>query len=477
MNTSLTTNKGATGSARLWILLIVAIAGLVGLSFRLESRTGQSARQAFVVGVINPTTGPFAAYGGPVRDGILLAVDEFNAVDGIAGRKIELAMEDDGGDPKKSVNAFTKLATVSKSPVVIGPLTSGASMATAPLADRYKVVQISTLAGTIDLTKAGDFVFRIYPSSELGSRYIATAIFYPNNAFGVASRQFTTEVLKASGAKVVAEETFKDGDRDFRTQLAKIAEATPDVILCSAYYEEGAQILVQAKQLGIAVPILGEDGWFGPIAAIARDALPNLYFANVAFGPEYAENADMQRFIEAFEKRYGYKANSFAAAGYAAVQLVRHAVLSGGTDSVKIKDALYKTDLRTVLVPTGIIAGQGPLGGADNDGPQGDFLRGPTPRLCPLAAAGLQEIDRRHGVVVASIPQLQPLPLRRGQLRLQRLELASLDGRRQWPRTVAVSQQHDEVGPRRQFLTTAQLLQTDGHRLLIDRRLLAHTPT
>lgn len=360
MNASLTMNKVTSGSARLWILLVVAISGVAGLSFRLESRTGQSARQTFVVGVINPTTGPFAAYGGPVRDGILLAVDEFNAVNGIAGRKIELVMEDDGGDPKKSVNAFTKLATVSKSPVIIGPLSSGVSMATAPLADRYKVVQISTLAGTIDLTKAGDFVFRVYPSSELGSRYIAKqaverfkaeriAIFYPNNAFGVASRKFTTAVIKASGAKVVAEETFKDGDRDFRTQLAKISTAKPDVILCSAYYEEGAQILVQAKQLGINVPILGEDGWFGPIAAIARDALPNLYFANVAFGPACADNTDMQRFIEDFEKRYGYKANSFAAAGYAAVQLIRHAVLSVGTDPGKLKDALYKTDLPTVF--------------------------------------------------------------------------------------------------------------------------------
>lgn len=56
-------------------------------------------------------------------------------------------------------------------------------------------------------------------------------------------------------------QTFKDGDRDFRTQLAKISEAKPDVVLCSAYYEEGAQILVQAKQLRINVPVLGEDGW------------------------------------------------------------------------------------------------------------------------------------------------------------------------------------------------------------------------
>lgn len=358
MKASVSPNKSGAGSARVVILLVIVLAAIAGFLL-LKPSQPQTETQPFVVGVINPTTGPFAAYGGPVRDGILLAVDEVNAAGGISGRKLELTMEDDSGDPKQSVNAFTKLATVSKVSVVIGPLSSGASMATAPLAEQYKVVQISTLAGTIDLTKAGDFVFRIYPSSEVGSRYIAKqaverfeakriAILYPNNAFGVASRKFTTEAVKASGAEVVADETFKDGDRDFRTQLTKISEAKPDVILCSAYYEEGAQILVQAKQLGINVPVLGEDGWFGPIAAIARDALPNLYFANVAFGPEYTDNLEMQHFIAAFEKRYGYKPNSFAAAGYAAVQLVCHAT-TGGTDSVKIKEALYKTDLPTAF--------------------------------------------------------------------------------------------------------------------------------
>lgn len=155
------------------------------------------------IGAIDPQTGPFAAYGEPVKEGMLLAVDEINAKGGINGRKIELLLEDDAGDPKNAVNAFTKLATVSKVPIIIGPLSSGASMATAPLANQYKVVELATLAGTINLTNAGDYVFRIYPSSEIGSRYIAkmavekfkakkAAILYPTNPFGVASKKFVT---------------------------------------------------------------------------------------------------------------------------------------------------------------------------------------------------------------------------------------------------------------------------------------------
>jgi branched-chain amino acid transport system substrate-binding protein len=325
-------------------------------------RSGHQAnnRETVRIGAIDPLTGPFAAYGEPVRDGMILAVEELNAKGGIKGRKIEILLEDDGGDPKTSVNAFTKLAAVSKVPVIIGPLSSATSMATAPLADRYHVVQLSTLAGTIDLTKAGDYVFRIYPSSEKGSRYIAKvaidrfkakrlAIFYPNNPFGVTSRKFITEVIEHAGARVVAVATFNDGDRDFRTQVMKIAQAKPDILMCSAYYEEGAQILVQAKQLGLTVPVLGEDGWFGPIAGIVGGALKNLYFANVAFGPEYKDNEPMQQFIVAFAQRFKKQPNSYSAAGYAAVYVVKHAIETGGYDGTKIKDTLYRTDMMTAF--------------------------------------------------------------------------------------------------------------------------------
>ena len=168
-------------------------------------------------------------------------------------------------------------------------------MATAPLADRYKVVQLSTLAGTIYLSKAGDLRVRIYPSSEIlislhrqgrrGEIQRETGmLFFANDAFGVTSQKFISEVLKDQGVEIVADETFNGGDRDFRTQLTKILQAKPDVLMCSAYYEDGAQI-GPGEAAWFERSDFGEDGWFGPIAGIAGDALKNLYFANVSFGP------------------------------------------------------------------------------------------------------------------------------------------------------------------------------------------------
>ena len=125
------------------------------------------------IGAIVPLTGPFASYGEPVKNGMLLAVDEINNNGGVKGKKIKLIIEDDAGNPTTAVNAFEKLAGTDKVPMILGPLSSGCSMATAPVAEKNKVVQLSTLAGIPDLSKAGDYIFRIYPSSELGARFAA----------------------------------------------------------------------------------------------------------------------------------------------------------------------------------------------------------------------------------------------------------------------------------------------------------------
>lgn len=343
------------------IVVILAVALILGIAaYLFWPRSSSQSRDPIHVGFIDPLTGPFAAFGEPVRDGALLAVDEINAGGGVGGRPIRLHLQDDGGNPTRSVTAFTRLATVTKVPIVIGPLSSGASMATAPLADRHQVVQLSTLAGTIDLTKAGDFVFRMYPSSEIGSQYIANvavrefgarrvAILYPNNALGVTSRRYVTEIVARAGAQIVAVETYQDGDRQFRTQLTKIRDARPDVILASSYYEEGAQILVQARQLGLHVPVLGEDGWFGPIAATAGTALKNLYFANVDFSADQPDGDAAKAFVRAFRAKYRRAPNSYAAAGYAAVYVAAQAIERGGDTGPAIRDALYRTDLATAF--------------------------------------------------------------------------------------------------------------------------------
>jgi branched-chain amino acid transport system substrate-binding protein len=166
----------------------------------------------------------------------------------------------------------------------------------------------------------------------------------------VTSRRFVHDVLSARGVAIVADETFNDGDRDFRIQLVKIRASRPDVIMCSAYYQEGAHILSQAEALGLSVPVLGEDSWQGPIAAITPvAALRRLYFASVASDPSHPDSDELLRFAAAFAARHGAPPDPHAAAGYAAVQVVAHAIEIGGYDGPSIKQALYNIDMATAF--------------------------------------------------------------------------------------------------------------------------------
>lgn len=325
-----------------------------GLILLFITGCGKKEEDVIKIGAIVPQTGPFAVYGDPVKKGMLLALDEINKSGGINGQKIDLVIEDDAANPKNAVNAFTKLVNENIK-VVLGPLSSGSSLATAPIAERNKVIQISTLAGTLDLSNAGDYVFRIYPASDVASKFIAqevvdnfkaknVAVLYANDAFGRTASKFVKEVLLKNNINIVQEETFNSGDNNFKPQLVKIKNKKPDLIVCSAYYEDGAKILIQAKELGINIPFLGEDGWFGPIAGIVGDAIKNLYFANVSFGQEFPDNEIMQDFITNYEKKFNEKPTAGSAAGYDGIYIIAKIIEENGYNAEKMKDALYNLD-------------------------------------------------------------------------------------------------------------------------------------
>jgi branched-chain amino acid transport system substrate-binding protein len=330
------------------IIILLLIAGI-------ELGCNENNSETIKIGVINPMTGDFAVYGKPVQDGMNLAVDKINSEGGINGKKIQLIFEDDEGNPSKTVNAINKLIKVDKVSIVLGPLSSGTSLAAAPIAEKNKIVQISTLAGTPDLTNSGDYIFRIYPSSILGAKYTAekaiemsspkkVAILYPNNTLGKASALVYAQECKKQNIEVVVTESYNDGDKDFRNQLVKIKQSHSDLILCSAYWGDGANILKQMTELNIMVPVFGEDGWHGELSALVQSSILNkLFFADLLFGAGF-NNDIMKKFIADYETKYKKKATTYAATGFDAVYIAKQAIEKNGSNSEKIKDYLYTID-------------------------------------------------------------------------------------------------------------------------------------
>jgi len=336
------------------IIAVVAI----GVIFYLNKDNEQ---KIIKIGVVNPETGDFATYGNPVKEALLLAQEEINTSGGIDGEKVELIIEDDGGLPKNSVNAFQKLATTDKVQAVIGPLASQSCLATAPVAEKNKVIQLSTLAATPELSNSGEYVFRLYPSSIIGAKFTAeqaikifspksVAILHPMSGAGVESAKVYKTIANTNGIKISNEEQYKDGDTDYKTQLLKIKKGAPDLIFCSAYWVDGANILKQMIELNINIPIIGEDGWNGELAQlVGTDGLKLMYFSDLLFDTS-VEGSKAFVFAKNYKSKYNKKPTAYSATGYDALYLLKAAIEDKHSQNAdSIKSFLYSKTYDGVL--------------------------------------------------------------------------------------------------------------------------------
>ena len=304
------------------------------------------------IGAVFPLSGGVAFYGNESRDGAQLAVDEINAAGGLLGKKIALISEDDEGNAEKSVNAFTKLATRDKVSIILGSSTSGATQAMTSLAQQGKVVLISPSATNIDVTNAGDFIFRAcfidpfqgivgadFAYNTLGSR--RAAVLYDAGAdYNTGLAESFRSQFKANGGQVVADEAYQSGDVDFNAQVTRIKAAGPDVVYLPNYYND---VSLQAKQLrdqGVNCALVGGDGWDSLIDNAGNEVLNGFWSAGFA-----SDTTDPKgvAFVNAFMARFNRPASQFAALGYDAMMLVADGIKAAGSfDSTAVKDAMAK---------------------------------------------------------------------------------------------------------------------------------------
>ena len=288
-----------------------------------------------------------AEHGIPSKRGVLMAVDQFNKAGGYNGRKVEVIFEDEKDSPTAAVNAVKKLIEVDKVIALVGPMTSGATLATYKIADEAKVPMVTPTATTPKASGASPYLFRacsrIDTQAKALTEYIAktykpktVAIFYSNEPYGKGCAQVFGGDFEKLGIKKVAEESFNRGDRDFKAQLTKIKEVNPDIIFIPGYTPETAPAASQARQLGLKQRIIGVYGDMDPeYAKLAGPAAEGHLIAG-----EYDENYNTPRNKKFREGYYQEaKANNepvnimFAALLYDATGMVLQGIKQNGPTS------------------------------------------------------------------------------------------------------------------------------------------------
>lgn len=312
------------------------------------------------IGVAEALTGNAAQYGVPIRKGFELAAGEINGAGGINGKKLELIIEDEQGKKEEAINVFRKLIFQDKVVILFGPTLSNSAQASDPVAQAAKVVVFGTSNTADGITSIGNYVFRnsvteadILPvtlkvaAKNTGLKKVA--VLYGNDdIFTKSGYDNFIKALRAAKIPVTTTETFAKGDVDFKPQLTKIRSSNADAIVLSALVAEGGPIMVQARQLGITLPVIGGNGMNSPrVFELAKDNADNLWVGS----PWSVENSagENKRFISAFQKAHGGTPDQFAAQAYDAMYIVAQALrktkLTGKleADRSALRDALPAT--------------------------------------------------------------------------------------------------------------------------------------
>lgn len=335
-------------------LLLTAI---VAQSFFFSSCSNNSSNKVsndpYKVGVIAVLSGGAAQYGQWMKNGLEIAKDEINSKGGINGHLIELIYEDDKTDAQTAVTAMNKLETTSKPPIVIAALTSKSTLAISPIADNKKTVLMAVCASSPDLTNAGDYIFRNWPSDNeegrlmaeyayntLGYRKIAELTI--NNDYGLGLQKVFTEKFTQLGGTIVLSEEFPENTNDFRSIIAKLKSQKFDAIYIPSHAKEVGSFLKQAKQNKVNYKVLGCVAYESPeLVEIAGTAAEGVIFTTPAFNAD-ATDSTVQKFTAEYQKRFNTKPENFAAHGYDALMIIATAIQKGGFTSDGIKKELYQ---------------------------------------------------------------------------------------------------------------------------------------
>ncbi len=328
------------------------------LALALFSTLGVSAATSdpIKIGHYASLTGKDAAFGVATRKGVLLAIEEINAKGGILGRKVDYVVEDIQSKQGESATAVKKLISRDKVVAVIGANASANSLEAGPICQNAKIPMMAISSTNERVTAIGDYIFRIcfidpfqgavlakFAHGSLKAKRVAL-LTATNSPYSVGLSAVMRERFTALGGEIVAEQKYAEGDKDFRAQLTAIRTAKPDVIAATGFYSEAALICIQARSLGLNIPIIGGDGWEAPqLTELGGKAVEGTYYCTYFSADNHAP--EVRSFVQRYQKRWNNeKPEGVSALGYDAMYVIAAAMeRAGTTDSPKFRDALAAT--------------------------------------------------------------------------------------------------------------------------------------
>lgn len=311
------------------------------------------------IGVAGPMTGDQAKMGADLKNGVELAVSEWNEKSGVLGKKIELLVEDDQHDPKFAVTVANKLSN-SGVAGVIGHWNSSASIpASEVYKDRGYIPMITPASTNPQLTERGfENVFRICGRDDqqgmIAAEFVIkslkiqkVAIIHDKTTYG---QGIADEFKKALGNKaaIVYYGIVIQGDKDFRAVLTSIKDKGPELIYFGGIYPEAGLLVKQAKELGIKAPFMSGDGTIDKefIKIAGRENSEGTF---LTFSPDPSNIPSAKAFLDKYHSKYG-EHGPYSIYAYDAANILLTGIKNAGVlDGKKISAAIHNINYNGAL--------------------------------------------------------------------------------------------------------------------------------
>ncbi len=306
--------------------------------------------EAIKIGFFSPLTGPTAADGQSAFNSAKLAVKLINDAGGVSGRQLQLINYDDAGKPDQAASIARKLIESDQVVAAVSGAYSGPTRAAAPVFQQAGMVMLSGYAIHPDITKSGDKIFRIGTLADVqgrvGAELVAknlkaknVAVLIIDNDYGVSLTAGFKAWAPKVGINIVFEQKYSFGEKDFRPIIEKIKSVNPEAIYATGYYAEASTFLSQAKDAGLKMPIVGQEGFDSPELFKLAGANAEGVIITTDLNRDGKEPMT-QKFLAEYKKAYNEEADMVGASAFDAVQVLAYAMKTGGVNTAGIQKAL-----------------------------------------------------------------------------------------------------------------------------------------
>ena len=316
---------------------------------------GSVSAKTLKIGSMGPLTGPYAADGNDIKNGVLTAIKVIEDQGGIPGYdKIKLFPQDSACDPKQAVASANKLINLEVVGVIGAYCSSSTIPASATLAEE-DIIMITPASTHQDVTDRGlPYVFRMcgrddaqapaavkFMKEALGTKTIF--ILDDKTTYSQGLADGVAKSCKTMGIKIVGQDHVNQGDKDFSAVLTMAKREKADVLYMSLQnHSTGSLMAIQARRMGLKAQILSQDAMFHPnFMKVAKDAAEGIF---VTYGYTDKTTAAYKEYEKIFTAKYG-EIGAYATYAYdGAMALLKSIKAAGSTDPAKIKAEMMKLD-------------------------------------------------------------------------------------------------------------------------------------